>query len=96
MTDATRRFLANLLMAVGGLIALLCGGCTVFFLGAAIVALFPGGASDNASTPLVPGITAILVGGLPTVLGVALFLWGRRMKRRVDARSRRNLGDAAP
>ena len=83
-------------MAVGALIALLCGGCTVFFLGAVILALFSGGGGDDASTPLVPGITAILVGGLPTVLGVALFLWGRRMKRRVEAQPRSDAGAADP
>ena len=94
MTDASRRFFASLLMAVGGLIAILCGGCTAFFLGTAIFALFAAG-GEGASTPLVPGLTAIFVGGLPTALGVALFLWGRRMKRRPDAQSRGNIGGAA-
>ena len=89
--SAVRRFFAGLLMAVGGLIAVLCGGCTVFFLGTAILTSLRGGESSNASDALGLGISAILFGGMPTVVGVALFLWGRRMKRQVDAQSRRNI-----
>ena len=44
-----------------------------------------GSESSNASDALSLGISAILVGGMPPVVGAALFLWGRRMKRRVDA-----------
>ena len=73
----------------------LCGGCTVFFLGTAILAPFLSGGNYGASNAVGLGISAIIVGGIPTAVGVALFLWGRSMKRSVDARSRRNLGNTA-
>ncbi len=93
MSDASRRFFANLLMAVGGLMTILCGGCTVFFLGTAILTSLRGSEGSNASDALSLGISAILVGGMPTVVGAALFLWGRRMKRQLDAQARRSPGD---
>ena len=75
-----------LLMAVGGMIILLCGGCTVFFLGGAIWGLVaplihggpltPGERNDAMLAPAV-GVVAIIVGGLPTALGTVLFFGWR-------------------
>jgi len=92
--NAGQRFFADALMAVGALITVLCGGCTVFFLGAAIWTVVlsvvhhgPQSPAEryNAGFGPVIGISAIIVGGLPTAVGVALFLSGRRMKRRAIA-----------
>jgi len=98
--NAGQRFFADALMAVGALITVLCGGCTVFFLGTAIWAILPSvvhhgplspAERHNASSGPVFGIGATIVGGLPTAIGVALFISGRRMKRRATAPPRRDL-----
>jgi len=98
--NAGQRFFADALMAVGALITVLCGGCTVFFLGGAIWTvlqsvlhhgpLSPAERYDAGYVPVV-GIGAIIVGGLPTAVGVVIFLSGRRMKRRATAPPRRDL-----
>lgn len=69
------KFIGAALMAVGGLIAALCGTCTVLFAGASIMDSFrhPG---DLISILLLVGV----VGGLPTLIGVLLFRWGRRLR----------------
>jgi len=68
---AVRRFFGYVLMAVGGLIALLCGGCTLVFLASGIGQL--------ALTAIVTA--ALVVGGIPTAVGVVLFALGRRMAK---------------
>jgi hypothetical protein len=70
------KFIGGALMAVGGLIAALCGTCTLIFAGASVMDSFrnPG---DLLSILLLVGI----VGGLPTLIGVLLFRWGRRLRR---------------
>jgi hypothetical protein len=69
---AVQRFFANALMAVGGLIALLCGGCTTIVL-----------AFTVANVAI--GMIVLVVGGLPTAIGVGLFVIGRRMELQADA-----------
>jgi len=94
-----QRFLADALMAVGALITVLCGGCTVFYLGANIWPVVLGVLHHGPLTPtnrdqvnLLPvvGVLATIVGGLPTVVGVALFIIGRGLKRRAMAPPRRD------
>ena len=75
---ASKRLLGGLLMAVGGMIALLCGLCTLGF-GYLMVAQ-PG---DGGLTLL---IIPLIVGGTPTGLGVVVFLIGRSIYREGRAR----------
>ena len=63
-------------MAVGILIALLCGLCTGYF---EVGFLSNGNDFSNLWLPLI-------VGGLPTLIGVGLFLLGRALFRRPLAR----------
>ena len=59
-------------IAVGGLMATLCGGCTVYWIGLAVL-----GWNDPSNEGLSPIliIGAVAVGGLPTLLGVLLLRW---------------------
>ena len=98
-TKAVRIFFANALMAVGALITVLCGGCTVLFLASMILGLITGAANHGVRPSLGAlvtsgaGATAVVgvFGGLPTAAGVMIFLGGRRMKRRATAPPRRDL-----
>lgn len=69
-----RRFFGGLLMAVGFLMAALCGLCTVVFVISGLTEgrgeLFSGG--DIA-------IMALFIGGLPTLIGVGLVAGGRAL-----------------
>jgi len=67
---AGKRFLGGLLMAVGGLIALLCGMCTLVFLN-----------NSWASEALIALLASLVLGGIPSAVGVALFLLGRSIYR---------------
>ena len=85
-TDVVRRFFAYVLMAVGGLITVLCGGCTLCVLGLdawnAILALSKSPAhfiGSYALGALSVRLISLVVGGLPAAIGVALFFTGRRM-----------------
>ena len=64
------RFIGAALMAIGGLIAGLCGLCTVGFLIA--------GVSSPGGDGLIP--LALVIGGIPTAIGVLLFVAGRGMR----------------
>lgn len=85
-----RRFEGGALMAVGGMIVLLCGSCTAYFGGNALwdtmFAMYHDGpltASqryDGAFGPVV-GVFALVVGGAPTAVGVWAFLQGYRRYR---------------
>lgn len=70
------KFIGAALMAVGGLIAALCGTCTVIFAGATII--------DSYRYPgelLSILLMVSLIGGLPTLIGALLFRWGRKLRR---------------
>ena len=69
--DPTRAFFGAALMAVGALIAGLCGLCTVGFL---LVSLFSPGGSGVA-------VLAIPIGGIPTGLGLLLFWGGKSLRK---------------
>lgn len=77
-----RRFFGFALASVGGLIMTLCGLCTGFFM---IAGLAPGG---DGFLPM-----AIVIGGIPTAVGVGMFLFGRRLLRRAP-RATANRPDA--
>ena len=80
MSEASplQKFFGAGLMAVGGLMAALCGTCTLYFLGAAVQnAFYPEGLGSAALVSLL----ALLIGGLPTALGLLLTRWGWRLRR---------------
>jgi len=76
-SDPIDTFSAYGLMAFGGLMAVLCGGCTVFVLWGSIHSAPSYGASDAVFAPI--------VGGVPTAVVVWAFLTGWRMLRRAKA-----------
>jgi len=83
----SERFTGSLLMACGGLIAGLCGLCTLALGGGSIVAMFYHGLSaDNVGGAFSMVLMAAIIGGIPTLIGVWLFWIGRRIYR----------GDARP
>jgi hypothetical protein len=95
-----QRLFAYILMTVGALITLLCGGCTVIYLGSVIWTIFLNFVPHDPLAPELQfdapngallGFYGIIIGGLPTAVGVVMFLGGRRMRRRAMAPSRRGL-----
>ncbi len=78
------RFFGGLLMAVGGLIAVTSGLCTLV--------LTVAGVGSNLSDPsasitvLTDGLPFVLgIGGVPFVIGLVMYLAGRRLYRRSKA-----------
>jgi len=69
--DPGARFLGWILVAMGGLVALLCGLCTLVTAGIGV--LTPSG--------WMLALYALILGGLPTAGGVALVMVGRRLIR---------------
>jgi di/tricarboxylate transporter len=74
-------FSAYVLMAVGSLIAVLCGGCTAVVLCGALQTPL------NGSPPYNGGEAAFapIIGGVPTAVGIWAFLKGWGMLRRTKA-----------
>ncbi|HTI68295.1 MAG TPA: hypothetical protein VL460_12180 [Caulobacteraceae bacterium] len=71
VSRAVGRFFGVLLMAVGGLIALLSGACTLFVGGAGLL--------NGSANSMIPGA---LIFGVPVIaLGVGVFLGGRSLYR---------------
>ncbi len=75
------RFLAWLLMGVGVLVALTTGACTLYVL-AGLIANGTGGYGGVGEWI---GLS-LVIGGLPCLIGVALFFGGRRLGRPAPAR----------
>lgn len=71
-TDRLRVFFGAALLGVGALMAALCGLCTGAFL---VAGLWPKG-GEAEFIPI-----ALVMGGVPTALGVLMFWAGRRMLR---------------
>lgn len=72
---SVRRFFGAALIAVGGLMMVLCGGC-----GALIFALYFVDAfahPNDAPMMLIP----VVVGGVPALVGFGLFVCGRALRR---------------
>jgi hypothetical protein len=75
---AQQRFAGGCLIAVGGLFATLCGLCTAVFVGGPIwYAATTGGAF---AWPL--SAMGLVVGGIPTAVGVAQVVVGANLLRR--------------
>jgi len=83
---AVQRFFANSLMGVGALITVLCGGCTALFLGwGTLNGLLMGIGHGNIPVGLGLYVFVVLiVGGLPTAVGVGMFFLGRVIERGAD------------
>ena len=75
--DPVRRFFGGLLMAVGGLIAALCGLCSLLFVGTMMFdgALFREGDIFGLA------LAVVVFGGVPGGIGWVLFLIGRKLRR---------------
>ena len=72
------RWLGFFMIAIGGIIAMLCGSCTFSLAGpqiwGAVTNTARRGAGVDAWAELV-----LLVGGLPTLAGLVLLVWGLRL-----------------
>jgi hypothetical protein len=81
--DPVQRFFGAALMAVGALIAALCGACTLLFIGVTLIGM----ASNPSNLGLMltgvfsGALVVAIVGGLPIVVGILIFRWGRRLFR---------------
>ena len=72
------RFFGAILMAVGGLVAVLCGGCTAIAVGLGVYEIAVGKARGEDFGLIV---MFLIFGGVPFVVGAGLFLAGRAMRR---------------
>ena len=73
MTDDLRSFWSWVVLTMGALVILLCGPCTLFFAGGALIGLAKGEDAGLAGFILA---VALIVGGIPTAGGVVLALNG--------------------
>lgn len=78
------RFFGGLLMVVGGLLASLAGLCTVLFVGSVFLEMGRGNQTIFGETASFLMLSAV-VGGVPIVVGVALFFLGRLLWRKASA-----------
>jgi len=77
------------MMAVGGLVALLCGACTLIFGGAGLIGLVMQLLHNQSAASMSIGpasavyltVIAAVVGGVPTAVGALLFFAGLRRWR---------------
>jgi hypothetical protein len=76
--DPVGRLFGAFLMAIGGLMALLCGGCSLSIAAAMIGSAIahPRLASELGVLPVF-----LLIGGLPAALGVYIFRVGVKARR---------------
>lgn len=86
--------MGGLLMAVGGMIAALCGACTLWFAGMSVVA---SGAGEFSGPGML--VLALPIGGIPTLIGGLMAWWGWRLyrpKRRLRPESLAVFSDERP
>jgi|HubBroStandDraft_1064217.scaffolds.fasta_scaffold00252_20 hypothetical protein len=78
---AEQKFVGALLMAVGGLMATLCGLCTLGFVGLTIVDTVSAGTRQDFVVGFgVFVLFACLIGGVPTLFGAIIFYGGWKMR----------------
>ena len=75
--SATARFFGGALIVVGALMMLLCGGCGAVFL---VTFLWSGLTSSNHEDVSM-AVLPIFLGGVPTGIGLGLFIAGRAVRR---------------
>ena len=73
-----KAFFGIILMIVGGLTALLSGGCIVIFAGSEIWNQLERGNMNRAGETFA---SAALFGGIPFIIGLLFFRWGRWLTR---------------
>lgn len=79
--NAVRRYFGAMLMAIGGLIAVLSGLCSLTFLGFVIWNAVTGG-GRTVIADVVQMLTLMLAfGGIPFGVGLGVFFWGRGFRR---------------
>lgn len=71
---AVAKFFGLMLMAVGGLIVLLCGLCSLTFLAGAIVNMVHSPGSIAMMLPMIA-----IFGGVPGAIGLGVFFLGRNL-----------------
>ena len=77
-TNFTKRFLGYLLITIGALMFILCGGCTLIFLGfESYSELFEAQQGEDYVNIYSIGI----IGGTPTVAAIIIFFIGRLIKK---------------
>lgn len=89
MSNDSRRFAGYAMVTVGGLILLLSGPCTLFFAGSALFSMVTGPQVALAVQILV---LALVVGGLPALLGWFLVRGGLRRVRQARAGTQLSAG----
>ncbi|MDH5527822.1 MAG: hypothetical protein OEY97_11005 [Nitrospirota bacterium] len=80
LQPATRRYLGNGLIAVGLLMAVLAGGCTLIAGGVMVAPLLTNPGQGNVVEALAMGGIAIVTGGPFIAMGLGLFALGRHLK----------------
>ena len=88
--SAVTVFFGRILMAVGGVIALSCGLCTVSFAGWGLWSAFQ---PDGPGYGWAMAIVALKIGVVPTGVGVGIVVVGRDLAR---PRGRANAGKERP
>jgi len=85
MSDPDRpgqRIVGAMLMAVGGMVAALCGLCSALFLAQTIPHVLDGRPGELEPQSIPDAIvTVALVGGIPVLIGAGLFWLGWRLYR---------------
>ena len=78
------RMLGAAMMTIGGLLVVLCGGCTLLSANMLMAISAEGTGASSPNAVIIPLIT----GGPPTVAGALLFLAGwRRYRKAISKRS---------
>jgi hypothetical protein len=80
--DAGRRALGTLLLAIGGLIAGLCGLCTLGVCGKLLVEISQAGSAEDARTGTNVMLFILVVGGFSTGVGLIVGFAGMMMRRK--------------
>lgn len=90
--DAVQRFGAMALMAIGGMVVLLCGSCSLYFggpvlwtLARAVLHLGEPVDSYGGGMAAVVVMMVLFVGGIPTAVGAMVFADGWRRMQRLKA-----------
>ncbi len=75
--SAVQRFFGAALIGVGVLMMVLCGGCGALFLVSFLVSAVQSPNAGGVGMAIFP----LVMGGLPTLVGLGLFLIGRDLRR---------------
>ncbi len=80
------KFLGYLMMTIGGLIAALCGSCTIISTGALVLPAFadPSQTLTRLAVSFPAFMLVMMIGGAPTAAGVVLFVSGLRRAGIID------------